>query len=115
MDIVLSGILRATEERLFAPKQDLSESKDLAKSDPDRVKALQKRAKELLGDGWLAKEAGTVSFSGAYGLHRGRKANKSEKLERLFGCCPMMLRFSLALKAVLRQSRDLLRRSDLRP
>ena len=56
----------------------MSEAENLAKSEPERVKLLQQRAEELLGDGWLAKEPGTVSFSGAYGLHQGRKSKKIE-------------------------------------
>ena len=68
--------LKSNRRELFAPKKDISEAKDLAKAEPERVKALQKKAEDLLGDGWLATEDGTVSFSGAYGLHHGRKHKK---------------------------------------
>ena len=70
--------LKSNKRELFAPKTDLLEAKNLAKSEPDRVKALQQRAEELLGDGWYAKEAGTVRFSGAYALHQGRRSKQIE-------------------------------------
>lgn len=68
--------LKSNTAELFKPLEDPKEKNNLAKTEPDILKAMKIRAEDLLGDGWEAKEDGVVSLPKSYALFEGRHAKE---------------------------------------
>ena len=62
--------LKNNKAELFKPLDDPKRS-NLAKTEPDILKAMKIRAEDLLGDGWEAKEDGIVKLPKSYALLAG--------------------------------------------
>ena len=66
--------LKSNRAELFKPLEDPKERNNLAKKEPNILKAMKIRAEDLLGDGWKATEDGMVQLPRSYALFEGRHA-----------------------------------------
>jgi arylsulfatase len=65
--------LKKGRRELFAPAADPAERKDLAKARPADVVRLQARVRELIGEPWVANQAGTVTTEDGWVLTTQRR------------------------------------------
>ena len=73
-DYRLEWDLKSNRAELFKPLEDPKEKNNLAKKEPNILKAMKIRAEDLLGDGWEAKEDGSVKLPKSYAFFDGRHA-----------------------------------------
>ena len=73
--------LKNGQAELFQPMDDIKESKDISKENPDIVKALQLLAEKELGHPWTAKADGFVWLDKAVGLKTGLKKAKMSVMQ----------------------------------
>mgnify|MGYP003314198168 CR=1 FL=1 len=82
--------LRKRKIELFDSDNDVFEVNDIAKTDKDSARALQRRAEEVFGQPWEATADGTVQVTKGVVLSKGARSKRKVKAGQQFQVLPYL-------------------------